>query len=127
MIAQTFAQEQAVCRKVHFENALLADMERHGITDSLVNRERATAQLMRAKADMLLDAASRYPEIEGLSVAATEEAQDELAAAVEVASSRPHPTASMDGHEAKGTPPARLRAHGTLRKEVCLCNAEFTT
>lgn len=70
VIAQTFAQEQAACRQVHFEKALLADMERHGIPDTLVNRERATAQLMRAKADMLLDTPSRYPEAEGLSVSA---------------------------------------------------------
>ena len=70
VIAQTFAQEQAACRQVHFEKALLDDMERHGIADTLVNRERATAQLMRAKADMLLDSPSRYPEVEGLSVSA---------------------------------------------------------
>lgn len=70
VIAQTLAQEQAACRQVHFEKALLADMERHDIPDTLVNRERATAQLMRAKADMLLDAPSRYPEVEGLSVSA---------------------------------------------------------
>lgn len=40
VIAQTFAQEQAACRQVHFENALLADMDRHGIPDRLsVQRE----------------------------------------------------------------------------------------
>jgi integrase len=70
VIAQTFSQEQAACRQVHFEKALLADMERHGISDSLVNRERATAHLMRAKADILLDAPSRYLEVEGLSMSA---------------------------------------------------------
>ena len=67
VIAETFRQEQAACRQVHFENALLADMARHHIPDTLINRERATAELMRAKADMLLSAPSRYPELEGQS------------------------------------------------------------
>lgn len=69
VIAETFAQEQAACRQAHFEKALLADMEAHGIADTLVNRERATAELMRARADMLLAAPTRYPEAEGLSLA----------------------------------------------------------
>lgn len=68
-IATAFTQEQAGCRHSHFEKALVADMEAHGIADTLINRERATAQLMRAKADMLLAAPSRYPELEGSSVA----------------------------------------------------------
>jgi integrase len=68
VIGQTFVQEQEACRQAHFEHALLVDMKRHGIPDTLINRERATAQLMRAKADMLLDASSRYPEVEGQSV-----------------------------------------------------------
>lgn len=41
-------------------------MATHGIADTLVNRERATAELMRARADMLLAAPMRYPEAEGL-------------------------------------------------------------
>lgn len=68
VIAETFAQEQSACRHVHFEKALRADMEAHGIPDTLLNRERATAELMRAKADMLLAAPSRYPEAEGLGL-----------------------------------------------------------
>lgn len=68
VIAETFAQEQSACRHVHFEKALRADMEAHGIPDTLLNRERATAELMRAKADMLLAAPSRYPEAEGIGL-----------------------------------------------------------
>jgi integrase len=68
VIVETFAQEQSACRQVHFENALRADMEAHGIPDTLLNRERATAELMRAKADMLLAASSRYPEAGGLGL-----------------------------------------------------------
>lgn len=68
VIAETFAQEQSACRQVHFEKALRADMEAHGIPDTLLNRERATAELMRAKADMLLAAPSRYPEAEELGL-----------------------------------------------------------
>ena len=68
VIAETFSQEQSACRHKHFEKALRADMEAHGIPDTLLNRERATAELMRAKADMLLAAPSRYPEAEGLGL-----------------------------------------------------------
>ncbi|WP_184117324.1 DUF6538 domain-containing protein [Aminobacter sp. DSM 101952] len=68
-IATAFTQEQADCRHSHFEKALVADMAAHGIADTLINRERATAQLMRAKADMLLAVPSRYPELRGSNVA----------------------------------------------------------
>jgi len=68
VIAETFAQEQAECRRVPFEKALRADMAEQGLPDTLVNRERATAELMRARADMLLASPSRYPEMEGLQL-----------------------------------------------------------
>lgn len=68
VIAETFAQEQAECRRAPFENALRADMAAHGIPDTLVNRERTTAELMRARADMLLASPARYPEAEGLGM-----------------------------------------------------------
>ncbi|QKV19001.1 hypothetical protein [Oricola thermophila] len=35
-IAETFRQEQAACRSRAFENALVEDMKRHGIEDTLV-------------------------------------------------------------------------------------------
>src|SRR5690606_14472333 len=38
------------------------------IPDTLVNRERTTAELMRARADMLLASPARYPEAEGLGM-----------------------------------------------------------
>jgi len=66
-IASVFMQEQAGCRHTHFEKVLVADMTAHGIADTPINRERATAQLMRAKADMLLAIPSRYPEVEGVA------------------------------------------------------------
>src|SRR5690606_34190274 len=50
------------------EEALRADMADQGIPDTLVNRERATAELMRARADMLLASPTRYPEVEGLQL-----------------------------------------------------------
>src|SRR5690606_20581249 len=70
VIAETFAQEQAECRRAPFEKALRADMAEQGIPDTLVNRERATAELMRARADMLLASPTRYPELEGLQLTA---------------------------------------------------------
>ncbi|QKV18958.1 DUF6538 domain-containing protein [Oricola thermophila] len=61
-IAETFRQEQVACRSRAFEDALVEDMKRHGIEDTLVNREKAIMELMRAKADVLLDTAGRYLE-----------------------------------------------------------------
>lgn len=61
-IADTFRQEQAACRSRAFEATLVEDMKRHGIEDTLVNREKAIMELMRAKADVLLDTAGRYSE-----------------------------------------------------------------
>ena len=43
-------------------------MEAHGIPNTPINRERATAELIRAKADTLLAASSRYPEAGGLGL-----------------------------------------------------------
>lgn len=68
VIAETFVQEQAECRRAPFEKALRADMAEHGIPDTLVNRERTAAELMRARADMLLASSARYPEAEGLGL-----------------------------------------------------------
>ncbi|WP_269930269.1 DUF6538 domain-containing protein [Aminobacter sp. HY435] len=92
-IATAFTQEQAGCRHSHFEKALVADMAAHGIADTLINRERATAQLMRAKADMLLAAPSRYPEVEGSSDA--ELLADEDAAAHKGAPTTAEPLATQ--------------------------------
>ncbi|WP_274425232.1 integrase [Chelativorans sp. YIM 93263] len=67
-IATTFRQEQAECRSPRFERTLAAEMEKHGIPDTMVNREKATMQLMRAKAEVLLDIGGRYgPETDGLT------------------------------------------------------------
>ncbi len=114
VIAQTFAQEQAACRQVHFEKALLDDMERHGIADTLVNRERATAQLMRAKADMLLDAPSRYLEAEGQSASA-------LLGGIEAVDSRPEGTVTEESpaamHTAAITTPDHNAAAPTSEEE----------
>lgn len=114
VIAQTFAQEQAACRQVHFEKALLADMERHGIPDTLLNRERATAQLMRAKADMLLDAPSRYPEAEGQSVSALLGSTEAVDSRPEGAATEPSPTAM---HTAAPTAPSHREAEAPTSEE----------
>ena len=65
-IAETFRVEQKACRSRPFEKVLVADTEKHGIADSLVNREKATMEIMRAKADMLLDTEGRYPQLGGM-------------------------------------------------------------
>lgn len=80
VIAETFAQEQAECRSAPFEKALRADMSDQGIPDTLVNRERATAELMRARADMLLASPARYPEAEGLGLTDILGSRDAVAA-----------------------------------------------
>lgn len=54
-IAETVRQEQAACRSAPFEKAIRAEMEHHGIPDTPINRKKATMELMRAKADVLLD------------------------------------------------------------------------
>ncbi len=59
-IAETFEQERTECRSRYFERFLKAEMDAHGVKDTPLNRERATQQIMRAKADVLLGESERY-------------------------------------------------------------------
>ncbi|WPZ14390.1 hypothetical protein T8J41_00700 [Nitratireductor rhodophyticola] len=59
-IAATFDQERKECRTAYFEGFLKSEMNAHGLKDTPLNRERATQQIMRAKADVLLGAPDRY-------------------------------------------------------------------
>ena len=70
-IAATFDQERKECRTAYFEGFLKSEMDAHGLKDTPLNRERATQQIMRAKADVLLGAPDRYgPLSTGSDVAA---------------------------------------------------------
>src|SRR5690606_34460190 len=106
VIAETFAQEQAECRRAPFEKALRADMAEQGIPDTLVNRERATAELMRARADMLLASPSRYPEVEGLQltqILGHRDAETLPPTADDISAAKPaSSSASFDPHEDQG-------------------------
>ncbi|WP_367715651.1 DUF6538 domain-containing protein [Nitratireductor sp. GISD-1A_MAKvit] len=59
-IAATFEQERKECRTAYFEGFLKSEMDAHGVRDTPLNRERATQQIMRAKADVLLGTPDRY-------------------------------------------------------------------
>jgi len=70
-IAATFEQERKQCRTAYFEGFLKSEIDAHGLKDTPLNRERATQQIMRAKADVLLGATDRYgPQSTGSDVAA---------------------------------------------------------
>ncbi len=70
-IAATFEQERKECRTAYFEGFLKSEIDAHGLKDTPLNRERATQQIMRAKADVLLGATDRYgPQSTGSDVAA---------------------------------------------------------
>ncbi len=92
-ITETFEQERTECRSRYFEHLLKAEMDAHGVKDTPLNRERATQQIMRAKADVLLGEPERYgPLSRDSDVAALfTEAQTPPSSAPE-ASSNPSPT-----------------------------------
>ncbi|WP_336056027.1 DUF6538 domain-containing protein [Nitratireductor sp. CH_MIT9313-5] len=105
-IAATFDQERKECRTAYFEGFLKSEMEAHGVRDTPLNRERATQQIMRAKADVLLGMPDRYgPLSTGSNVAAQfGEPRQPQRPAPEVAPSPAPATANTNQNEA----PARV-------------------
>lgn len=60
-IAATFLSEQQGMRNGVFEDQVKARMAEFDIPDTVLNREKALTEIFRAKADVLLDVAKRYP------------------------------------------------------------------
>ncbi|MBN7762744.1 hypothetical protein JYP52_16505 [Nitratireductor aquibiodomus] len=112
-IATTFDQERKECRTAYFEGFLKSEIDAHGLKDTPLNRERATQQIMRAKADVLLGAPDRYgPLSTGSDVAALFGAPKQPQTSALEAAPSPAPAASPTQDEAPAKAlPRQEQAH----------------